>query len=51
MKSEKEIKETLEELKSNHSLSANMNYERSGAIEALEWVLDNKKYLTAGRRL
>ena len=42
MKTEKEIKVFLEELNKRSSLSPNMNYERSGAVGALEWVLDMK---------
>ena len=51
MKTEKEIKEMLEELKKRYSSSSNMNYEIGGAKDALEWALDNeKKYLGVGRR-
>ena len=51
MKTEQQIKEELAKLLLKHSPSANMNYERSGAIEALEWVLsDTKNYLGAGER-
>lgn len=52
MKSEKTIKAELEQLKKDSSSSANMNYERGGAIEALEWVLSKESgHLTAGHRL
>lgn len=43
MKTEKEIKEALEYLKKQFSGSSNMNYERGGAIEVLEWILDDKR--------
>jgi len=43
MRTEEEIKEFLKELEERHSSSANMGYERAGAIAALEWVLDRAK--------
>ena len=53
MKSEKEIKDYLEELKKQGypRTSLNMQYEWGGAVAALEWVLD-EKYLkpVLGRR-
>ena len=52
MKTEKEIRKELDKLLLESSSSANMNYERHGAIEALEWVLsDTKNYLGAGKRV
>jgi len=44
MKSEKEIKEHLEELEKQgyNRNSINMQYEWSGAVAALKWVLDEK---------
>ena len=43
MKTEKEIKEFLDKLKEQGSLSANMNYERGGAISVLEWILGERE--------
>ena len=53
MKSEKEIRAYLEELKNQGypKTSLNMQYEWGGAVSTLEWVLD-EKYLkpVIGRR-
>ena len=43
MKGKKEIQEYLQELKESSHTSSNMNYERHGAISALEWVLESGK--------
>ncbi len=50
MKTEQEIRMLLEELKRRSSLSANMNYERAGAIEAIEYILGDHKYESIGVR-
>lgn len=51
MKTEQELKKMLEELRERRSSSSNMNYEISGAEQALNWVLDdNSKSLSVGRR-
>lgn len=51
MKTEKEIRDYLEELKEEWSGSANMNYERGGAIDVLKWILeDTKNKPVIGRR-
>ena len=50
MKTEKEIKEMIKEIKERKSQSANMNYEKGGATEALEWVLEERKVLAVGLR-
>lgn len=44
MKKKKEIEQFLRELEGRHHPSPNMGYERSGAIQALEWVLGLKEY-------
>jgi len=44
LKSEKEVKEFLEELQKQgyNRHSVNMQYEWSGAVDALKWVLEEK---------
>ncbi len=44
MKSEKEVRDFLKELRERSSGSANMNYEKGGAAAALEWVLGDKEF-------
>lgn len=50
MKTAEEVKKMIEELEERHSSSANLGYERGGAIQALEWVLNKSKSLGAGQR-
>jgi hypothetical protein len=50
VKTEEEIRKMIEQLKGRKSWSSNMNYETSGAIEALEWVLKLREYLATGLR-
>lgn len=50
MKTAEEVKKMIEELEERHSSSSNMGYERGGAIQALEWVLNKEKYLNTGIR-
>ena len=52
MKTGKEIREFLEEIRARHHPSPNMGYERAGAISALEWVLGSKSVKPViGRRM
>lgn len=52
MKTEQQVREQLAELRERDKRARppNMGYELGGAIDALEWVLNEIQVLTAGLR-